>query len=111
MIIFLRIAFSGVLVTMLAVTSWASLQCALWQTPRALVTHPWFIATLFDTYFAFLTFYAWLAYKETSWLARFGWLLAILLLGNIAISSYLLITLFRLPANAKIEQVLLRQKR
>jgi hypothetical protein len=109
MIIFLRIAFSCVLVTMLCVTSWASLQCALWKTPQALVAHPWFIATLFDTYFAFLTFYAWLAYKETGWVARFLWLVAILLLGNIAMASYMLVTLFRLPADAEIEQVLLRR--
>lgn len=110
MIIFLRIAFGCILITMLCVTSWASLQCPLWKTPQAVVTHPWFIATLFDTYFAFLTFYAWLAYKETCWFSRAAWLVAIVLLGNIAISSYMLMTLFRLPANAKIEQVLLRRK-
>src|SRR5580698_2235624 len=104
MIWFLRIAFAGVLVTMLCVTGWASLQCALWKTPQAVVAHPWFIATLFDTYFAFLTFYAWVAYKETCWVARIGWLL-----GNIAMGSYMLVTLFRLPAEAKIEQVLLRR--
>ena len=111
MIWFLRIAFLFVLVTMLCATSWASCQCALWKTPQAVVSHPWFIATLFDCYFGFLTFYAWLAYKETGWLARVLWLIAILLLGNIAMSGYMLITLFRLPANAGIEQVLLRQKK
>jgi len=110
MIIFLRIAFGLVLVSMLCCTSWASYQCALWTTPRALVTHPWFIATLFDCYFGFLTFYAWLAYKETSNLARIAWLVAILLLGNIAMSSYVLWILFRLPTNATMEQVLLRRK-
>ena len=66
----LRFAAAFVLLTMLAVTIWASLQVALWNTPREVATHPWFIATLFDTYFAFLTFYVWLAYKETSNLAR-----------------------------------------
>lgn len=111
MIWFLRIAFAGVLVTMLCATSWASLQCPLWQTPQAVVGHPWFIATLFDCYFGFLTFYAWLAYKETGWFARAAWLIAILLLGNIAMSSYLLITLFRLPADARIEQLLLRRQK
>jgi hypothetical protein len=110
MIWILRIAFSFVLVTMLCATSWASYQCALWKTPQPLVTHPWFIATLFDCYFGFLTFYAWLFYKETGWLARTAWLVAILLLGNIAMSAYMLVTLFRLPTNATIEQVLLRQK-
>ncbi len=108
MILFLRIAFGFVLLTMLCATSWASTQCALWKTPAAVVGHPWFIATMFDCYFGFLTFYIWLAYKETSWLARFGWLLAILLLGNIAMSLYMLITLFKLPLNARLEQVLLR---
>ena len=106
----LRILFAGVLATMLVATSWASYHCALWKTPEALVTHPWFIATLFDCYFGFLTFFAWVCYKEVTWGARLAWLLAILLLGNIAMSIYMLITLFRLPATARVEQVLLRSK-
>jgi predicted permease len=110
MIWFLRIAFIIVLIAMFAVTGWASSVVALWNTPRAVATHPWFIATLFDTYFAFLTFYAWVAYKETSNVARVVWLLAILLLGNIAMATYMLIRLFRLPANATMEQLLLRGK-
>src|SRR5450631_2654689 len=111
MIGLLRFAFGGVLITMLCVTSWASALVPLWQTPRSLVQHPWFIATLFDCYFGFLTFYVWLAYKETSNVARIAWLIAILLLGNIAMSSYMLFTLFRLPTSATIDQVLLRAKK
>ena len=110
MIWFLRLAFSFVLLTMLAATSWASLQVALWETPRAVATHPWFIATMFDTYFGFLTFYVWLAYKETGWLARIVWLIAILLLGNIAMATYMLIQLFRLPTTARMDDLLLRRK-
>lgn len=109
MITFLRGFFIVVLISMLAVTSWASLQCALWDTPRAVATHPWFIATLFDTYWAFLTFYCWVVYKERGWPARIGWLIGILLLGNIAMAIYMLIQLFRVPATAKIEEVLLRR--
>lgn len=110
MLLALRFAAAFVLIAMLAVTTWASLDGALWKMPRAVATHPWFIATLFDTYFAFLTFYVWLAYKETSNLARVLWLLAILLLGNIAMAIYLLRELFRLPANATMEDLLLRRK-
>ena len=106
----LRIAFLAVLVTMLVVTTWASNIVALWNMPRAVVSHPWFIATLFDTYFAFLTFYCWVAYKETSNVARVLWLFAILLLGNIAMASYLLLQLFRLPVDARLDQLLLRRK-
>jgi predicted permease len=111
MIWFLRTAFLFVFITMVCATGWASVQCALWKTPQSVVGHPWFIATLFDCYFGFLTFYLWVAYKEPGWLARIGWLIAILLLGNLAMSSYMLVLLFRLPANASLEQVLLRQKK
>ncbi len=110
MILFLRAVFIIVLISMLGVTSWASVQCALWETPRAVVSHPWFIATLFDTYWAFLTFYCWVAYKEVSWPARITWLIGILLLGNITMAIYMLIQLFKMPANASIETVLLRRR-
>ncbi len=111
MILALRVFFIAiVLLSMLAVTWWASLECAIWNTPRAVATHPWFIATLFDTYWAFLTFYCWLAYKERSWVAKISWLIAILLLGNIAMAIYMLIQLFQVPADAKMEKVLLRRR-
>ena len=109
MITFLRVFFIIVLISMFGVTGWASMQCALWETPRAVATHPWFIATLFDTYWAFLTFYCWVVYKERGWIARIAWLLGILLLGNIAMAIYMLIQLFRVPANARIEDILLRK--
>ena len=110
MISSLRIAAAVVLIAMLAVTTWASSEIAVWKIPRDVFTHPWFIATLFDTYFGFLTFYVWLAYKETTTLARVVWLLAILALGNIAMAIYLLRELFRLPPTATMEDLLLRRK-
>jgi hypothetical protein len=110
MIWFLRFFFSVILVAMLCVTTWASSIVALWETPRAVATHPWFVATLFDTYFAFLTFYCWVAYKERSNVARVLWLLGILLLGNIAMAIYVLIALFKLPSDATMEALLLRKK-
>jgi predicted permease len=108
MIRFLRAASAAVVLTMLCVTSWASVQLPLWQTPREVVLHPWFIATMFDTYFGFLTFYVWLAYRETAWLARVLWLLAILLLGNIAMSGYIAWVVWRLPSDAALARLLLR---
>jgi hypothetical protein len=110
MIWLLRYVFGSVLITMLCVTGWASARVPLWYTPRELVLHPWFIATLFDCYFGFLTFYLWVAYRETRWLARALWLLGILTLGNIAMSGYMLLALWRLPADAPIERLLLRQR-
>jgi predicted permease len=95
---------------MLWVTGWASAVVPLWQTPHALLAHPWFITTLFDCYFGFLTFYLWVAYREPGWLTRALWLLAILALGNIAMSVYMLLSLWRLPADAPIQRLLLRHE-
>jgi hypothetical protein len=105
----LRIIFIGVLVAMLVVTAWASNIVPLWKTPVSVLGHPWFVATLFDTYFAFLTFWLWVAYKQRGWGSRIAWLIAILLLGNIAMAVYMLIQLFRLPPDAKIEELILRR--
>jgi len=71
--------------------------------------NPWFVATLFDTYFAFLWFWCWVAYREPTSLRRLIWLLLILSLGNMAMAAYVLIALARLPANASVEDLLLRR--
>ncbi|MES2488824.1 MAG: DUF1475 family protein [Pseudomonadota bacterium] len=71
--------------------------------------NPWFVATLLDAYFGFLWFWAWIAYKERSWLSRLAWLVLILGLGNMAMATYMLIQLYRLPTDAKIEDLLLRR--
>ena len=105
----LRVFFLIVLASMLWVTSWASLQCALWDTPREVATHPWFIATLFDAYWGFLTFFCWVCWKETSWLKRTAWLIAILLLGNIAMAVYVLNKLFRLRADEGVRDLLVNR--
>ncbi len=110
MIVFLRCFFVVVLLSMLAVTSWASTHVALWRIPAEVIGHPWMIATLFDAYWGFLAFYFWICYKEVSLLSRVGWLVAVLLLGNIAMAVYALIQLFRVPASASMEEVLLRRR-
>lgn len=109
MIQILRFIFIGFLAAILGTTLWAGSVVALWDTPREVATHPWFIATLVDTYLAFFTFWLWVAYKETGWISRLAWLVAILFLGNIAMAIFVLIKLFRLPADAPLEKLLLRQ--
>jgi len=94
---------------MLAVTSWASLHTPLLKIPREVIAHPWFIATLFDAYWAFITFFVWVAWKESSLAARVLWFVAIIALGNVAMSIYMLRELFRVPANATLADVLTRR--
>lgn len=106
MIWFLRMLFAVVLASMLWVTSWAGVQCPLFAVPREVYTHPWFIATLFDAYWGFITFYVWVCFKQSSWLARAAWFCAIMLLGNIAMSAYCLRELFAVPANGRLADLL-----
>lgn len=106
----LTVVFGLIFATILLATSWATHQMPFWRTPQAVVTHPWFIATLVDTYLAFFTFWLWVAYKESSWWSRLLWLLLIFALGNLAMAGYVLIQLMRLPAGAGIEALLLRRR-
>ncbi len=94
----LRMCFIVVLGSMIGITSWAGTQVALFAIPREVWMHPWFLATLLDAYWAFLTVYAWIAWKEQAWAARFLWLLAVLALGSIAIAVYILRELFGVNA-------------
>ena len=110
MILFLRALFLVVLASMLWVTTWASLQCPLFAVPRDVFAHPWFIATLFDAYWGFTTFFVWVCYKETTWLARIAWFVAIMLLGNIAMSAYWLSELFALPTDGKLADLLVARR-
>jgi hypothetical protein len=98
----LRALFVLIIVCMLAVTGWASGQCAIFAIPRAVFTHPWFIATLFDAYWGFITFFIWVAWKERSTGARLLWFVAIILWGNLAMAPYFLVELFRIQ---KIDQL------
>lgn len=105
MLWFLRILFGLVIVSMLAVTGWASGQCALFSIPREVFTHPWFIATLVDAYWAFITFYVWVAWKEQGLAARVLWFVAIILWGNLAMALYMLIELCRIGSSAQLGEV------
>jgi hypothetical protein len=107
----LLVLFGGILAAMLVVTVTASLHQPLWEW-GGLKAEPdrwWTYATLVDAYFGFLTFYAWVFYKETRAAARAGWFVAIMLLGNMAMAAYVLLQLARLPAGAPMSQLLLRK--
>ncbi len=107
----LFVLFGGILAAMLAVTTTASLHQPLWEW-GGLKAEPdrwWTYATLADAYFGFLTFYAWVFYKEVGAASRIGWFVAIMLLGNMAMAVYVLLQLARLPAGAPLSKLLLRE--
>jgi hypothetical protein len=61
---------------------------------------------MFDAYWGFTTFFVWVCFKQASWSARIAWFLAIMALGNIAMSSYCLSELYMVRTDGKVSELL-----
>ena len=95
---------------MLWVTTWASLGQPLGEfIAGPVIRDRWVVATLFDAYFAFIAFFVWVAWKETTVALRVLWFIAIILWGNLAMSLYLLVELFRISRIEELDQVFTRR--
>ncbi len=106
----LRGLYIGILLTMGGLIGWASLQQPIFGIPAEVTGNPWFIATLFDAYFAFITFYVWVAWKEPRLGARVLWFVSVILWGNFAMSIYLLGELFRIDHINRLREVVTQQR-
>jgi hypothetical protein len=104
----LKILFSCIFLSLLVYTAWASTRQSVlhWGGLTSAPDRYWTRATLMDAYFGFLTFYVWVFYKESRWLPRIAWFVAIMLLGNMAMSAYVLLQLFRLRADQAAREIL-----
>lgn len=105
----LKILFSTICLTLLAMTIWASLQQPVWQW-QGLTREPdrwWTTATLMDAYYGFVTFFVWVCLKERTLAARLAWFVLIMSLGNIAMSVYVLWQLYRLRPDEPLSAILL----
>lgn len=105
----LQLFFGTILAAMLVVTVRASLQQSLWDAWPGFAANPWSIATLADAYFGFLTFFVWVAWRERGSVSRTVWFFLIMLLGNIAMSVYVLIQLQRLAPGEPVSSILGRR--
>jgi isoprenylcysteine carboxyl methyltransferase (ICMT) family protein YpbQ len=108
----LKILFSCIFITLLVYNSWASTKQSVlqWGGLTTGQDRYWTIATFLDAYFGFLTFYVWVFYKESRWWLRVLWFIAIMALGNIAMSTYVLLQLFRLRPEQDVSAVLARSR-
>ena len=110
MLLFLRFLFVAIFAAMLWVTTWASLGQPLGEfIAGPVIRDRWVVATLFDAYFAFIAFFVWVAWKETTVALRVLWFIAIILWGNLAMSLYLLVELFRISRLDELDQVFTRR--
>jgi hypothetical protein len=107
--LFLKLLFGVIFVFMVVMTIRTSLSVSLRTAWPGYAANPWALATLYDAYFGFVTFYAWVFYKERSVWAKALWFLLIMGLGNIAMSFYVLIQLFRLMPDESAATILRRR--
>jgi hypothetical protein len=106
----LILLFGWILISLLAYTTWASTQQPLWEW-QGLIREPerwWTIATLIDAYYAFITFFVWVCFKEPSHGRRIGWFIAIMLTGNMAMAIYVLLQIVRLKPGQPLSAILVR---
>jgi hypothetical protein len=104
----LKLLFGFILFWMVVLTIRTSLAMSIWDAWDSYAANPWAVATLYDAYFGFLTFWVWVAYKEKTLAARVLWFVLIAALGNITMSLYVLIQLFRLKPDEPAEAILSR---
>ena len=84
----IAVFFGVVLAVMIGVTTAASLDRGIFVALEELWPDLWFRATLADAYFAFLTVYLWVAWRERSLAARALWFVLFMALGSIGIALY-----------------------
>ena len=103
----LKLLFGFVFLFMVVMTIRTSLKVPIWQA--SFTGNVWAWATLYDAYFGFITFFCWVAWRERSLALKIVWFLLIMLLGNIAMSFYVLLQLLALKPEDSLS-ALFRQK-
>ena len=105
----LKALFALILLAILSVIITASIDQNMFEAVGKMWPNWWFRATLADAYFGFLTFFVWVAYKELRLWRKLVWFASIMLLGNVAISIYMLLELSKLKGGDTLETLLTRR--
>ena len=102
----LQILFASIFVWMIVMTVQTSLKISIWDAWPNYKANPWAVATLWDAYFGFLTFFVWVCCKQGSILSKSMWFILIMALGNIAMSFYVLLQLNKLKPGQPVSDVM-----
>ena len=108
---FLILLFAGIFLWMVGMTAWVSLHkpIGLAGNEFSWAQSPWSVATLFDAYFGFTTFFVWVCFRERTLALKILWFALVMTLGNIAMSSYVLMQLFKLKPGQPVSEILRRE--
>jgi len=81
------------LLTMTAALTWGFSVGDFWEEGAQLMRLPWGVISVIDVYTGAALFSGWIAFRERSRAAVAGWVLSIIVLGNLATSAYALLAL------------------
>jgi hypothetical protein len=104
-----KLFFSLILFGMLSIMLAASFDQSIFEAIKEMWPNWWFKAAMADAYFGFLTVFVWVAYKELHFWRKLVWFVAFMLLGNLAISTYILLELSKLQAGDTFDILLTRR--
>ena len=104
--LFLKLLFGAIFLWMTTMTIRTLCEISIWDAWASYAANPWAVATLWDAYCGFITFYVWVWFKERAAWNRLLWFVLIMGLGNITMSLYVLIQLFRLRDDQPVECIL-----
>jgi hypothetical protein len=107
----LKVTFVAIFIWMIGMTAYVSWHKSIMLAGSEFswVSSPWAVATLFDAYCGFLTFFVWVCFKERTWAAKAIWFVLIMGLGNIAMSGYVLVQLFKLQPEEPLADLLIKR--
>lgn len=98
------------LLGIIAVMIYASLQQNMFKLPPVVTGNIWFQASLWDVYTGLLLFFLWCFHKLNSTFAKIIWLILLITLGNVATCAFLLWQALQVPKNGSTQQLLLNKK-
>jgi len=107
--LFLQLLFGCLFAFLVVISVRTSLQLSLGSALPSFTASPWAMATLYDAYFGFLTFFCWRAWRERSLGLKILWFVLIRAGGNMAMSLYVLLQLFGRKPDESVS-ALFRQK-
>jgi hypothetical protein len=105
----MKALFALIFLSMLSLAITATIDQNMFEAVGNMWPNWWFKLTLADAYFGFLTFFVWVAYKEFQLWRKMVWFVSIMLLGNLAISAYILLELFKLREEDNFGTLLARR--
>lgn len=98
-----RAAGVAVALVMVGVIGWAWSQSAIGDDFSVISDRPWGVVSLVDLYLGLALAAVWVVYREASGLRAAAWVLALIVLGNLALGAYVAVAAAQAIRRGEVE--------